>query len=163
VSTDKHQRFMAMPIRHPDDVPAATPLTWQAEKLGDVSERLFRNLLPADFPHPVQRGTADDALTQLAMGEAIRRTIGHHRPSDIHQALTLGATWNQVATALDTTPEQARAELHRWAHQQRDLYRKLEAEGSTPVGFTADKAAAVLALCELDDDASAVPAGSAAS
>lgn len=151
--SDKHQRFMAMPIRHPDDVPAATPLSWQADKLGDVGERLFRNLLPADFPHQVERGTADDALTQLAVSESIRRTIASHRPGDIRQALILGATWNQVAAALDITPHQARAELSEWAEGQHALYRKDEAEQRRqPLGLSTEQHAAVLALCDLDDD-----------
>ncbi|MGW2181298.1 hypothetical protein ACWCXX_25000 [Streptomyces sp. NPDC001732] len=153
MTTDKHQRFMAMPIQQPDDVPTLTPLSWQAERLANAGERLFANLLPANHPHPVERGTADDALAQLALGEAIRRTIENHRPGDIHQALTLGATWSEVATALDISPDEARDLLRDWSDGQHHLYAGDQERGEErPLGFSPARHAEVTALCERGDN-----------
>ncbi|MEK8175017.1 hypothetical protein NKH77_55940 [Streptomyces sp. M19] len=91
------------------------------------------------------RGTAADALSVLAAGESIRREILGGRPRHIHQALTLGTTWTEVAEALGRTMDQVRAELRHWADENPDLY------------YGADQRVPVAALLELGDD-EAVPA-----
>lgn len=125
---DPDAAFMAAEIHRPDDVPAGTALTSLAEKRTAAGLRLLNNGLPDDFPHQVDRGDAGDALTQLALGEAIRRTVGNQRGSTIREALLLGADWDQVAAALDTTVPAAADELRLWAEGQHTLYHQLLAE-----------------------------------
>ncbi|MFI2207665.1 hypothetical protein ACH47Z_44890 [Streptomyces sp. NPDC020192] len=153
--TEQHDRWETLEIRRPDDVPSATPLSWLAAKESDHAQRLFRNLLPADFPHEVERGTADDALAVLALRESIRRDVEHGTGNRVHEALTLGATWTQVAAALDIDPGRARELLRAYADGQRRLWVGYEEEGIKPFGFSADQHTAALALCELGDDESA--------
>ena len=149
----EYEQWQARTVRHPDNVPARTPLSWQVEKQQAAAERLSNLLLPQDFPHPVERGTADDALTQLALGESIRRTAERFRALDVRQALDLGATWAQIATALATTPDAARQLLRAWAKGQRRLYERSQAEKhQRPIGLDTEQYTAVLALCELPDD-----------
>ncbi|MEU1826638.1 hypothetical protein ABZ502_29935 [Streptomyces abikoensis] len=160
MSTDHYKEWQQLDVRQPGDVPTATPLLWQAERFSEAGMRLSSLRLPVDFPYEAERGTTGDALTQLALGESIRREVGHHRPGDIHQALQLGATWNQVAAALDITADAARAELRAHADGQRHLYTTFEERGEKPFGFTAEQHAAALALTELgDDEPAAGPAG----
>ena len=149
----EYEQWQQRTVHRPDDVPARTPLSWQVEKIDTAAERLSNLLLPADFPHDVDRGTVDDALTQLALGESIRRSVARFRAGDVHQALTLGATWAQIGAALDTTPDDARALLRTWADGQRRLYQSDVAEGrKRPIGLDAQAYAAVLALLALADD-----------
>jgi len=155
VSTDAYKDFQALQVRRPDDLPPAVPLTWQVEKHSQHEERLSNRRLPADFPHEVERGTAADALAALALGEAIRRTALHFRPSTVHEALQLGATWNEVAAALDCTPDEARDVLRAYADGQRRLYEGDERGGRRPLGFTAEQHQEAHALTELGDDESA--------
>jgi hypothetical protein len=125
---DPDAAFMAAEIHRPDAVPAGTPLTSLAQKRTEAGLRLFNNRLPDDFPHRVDRGDVGDALTQLALGEAIRRTVSNQRGSAIREALLLGADWGQVAAALDTTVLAAADELRAWAEGQRHLYHRFLAE-----------------------------------
>lgn len=150
--TEQRDQWDALEIRRPDDVPVPTPLTWQVEKHTVHADRLMNNMLPADFPYEVERGTADDALAVLALRESIRRDIEHGTGCRVHEALTLGATWSQVAAALGVEAGQAREVLRAYADGQRNMWRRNEEEGRTPFGFSADQYAAVLALCELGDD-----------
>lgn len=150
--TDQHEQWKTLEIRQPDQVPSATPLSWLAEKESEHSQRLFRNLLPVDRFPDVERGTADDALAVLALRESIRRDIEHENGNRVHEALTLGATWRQVAAALDIDPGQARELLRAYANGQRRLWLGYEEEGIKPFGFSADQHTAALALCELADD-----------
>lgn len=150
--TTEYEQWQARTVRRPDDVPANVPLPWQVEKAQEAADRLGNLLLPADFPH-VERGTAADALSQLALGESIRRTVARFRALDVRQALTLGATWAQVAAALDTAPDDARALLRTWADGQRQHYEQDQAEGcDRQIGLDADQYAAVLVLVGLADD-----------
>jgi hypothetical protein len=154
--TAEHDAWTALDVRRPGDVPAFTPLTWLVEKETEHSHRLGNNVLPADFPHPVERGTADDALAGLALREAIRRRVDNERAVRVREALTLGATWAQVAAALDVTPNDARELLRAWAEGQHRLYRGDVADGRPrPFGLDDEAHAAVLALCELGDDETA--------
>lgn len=120
--------FTAAPTHRPDDVPADTTLSALAAKHSEAGQRLLTSQFPKDFPHQVDRGTADDALTQLALGEAIRRTVRNERCSTVWEALRLGATWEQVAAALDTTEFAAADDLRVWAEGQCALYYQLLAE-----------------------------------
>ncbi|MFI0901767.1 hypothetical protein [Streptomyces sp. NPDC020983] len=126
--TDPDAAFTAAQIHRPDDVPAATTLSALVAKRSEAGQRLLNNRLPADFPHQVDRGTADDALTQLALGEAIRRTVRNERCSIVWEALQLGAKWDQVAAALDTTELAAADDLRVWAEGQCTLYYQLLAQ-----------------------------------
>ena len=126
--TDPDAAFRAAEIRRPDDVPAGTPLTSLVEKRADAGLRLLNTNLPEDFPHPVERGDAGDALTQLALGEAIRRDVRSARCSTVWEALRLGATWDQLAAALDTTELAVADDLRVWAEGQCTLYYQLLAE-----------------------------------
>lgn len=151
--SDQHEAWRALQVLRPDDVPAATPLVWQAQKRSEAGERLMNLLLPADFPYDVQRGTSDDALTQLALGESMRRDIGRRRGNTIHQALVLGATWAEVSDALGITTPEARDMLRSYADGQRRLQDYYAARGDgVQLGFTADRHAEVLALTELADN-----------
>ncbi|NEB60342.1 hypothetical protein G3I61_11470 [Streptomyces diastaticus] len=159
MSTDAYKDWQALQVRRPDDLPPAVPLAWQVEKHSEHGQRLSNRRLPADFPHEVERGTAADALASLALGEAIRRTALHYRPSTVHEALELGATWNEVAAALDCTPDEARDVLRAYADGQRHLYEGYESEGRRPIGFTAEQHREACALTELADDEPAAAEG----
>ncbi|MFE0453116.1 hypothetical protein ACFW2D_17885 [Streptomyces sp. NPDC058914] len=65
MTTDNYARWKALQIRRPDDIPPATPFMWHAEKFTEHNDRLTNNRLPADFPHEVERGDADDALAAI--------------------------------------------------------------------------------------------------
>ena len=154
--TEQYDRWQALTVRRPDDVPSATPLSWLVEKESEHAQLLFNNVLPLDrFPN-TERGDAGDVLAVLALGEAIRRDVAYGRGSRVHEALRLGATWSQVAAALDITPDEARTVLQTYADGQRNLWLGYEAERIKPFGFDADTYEAALALVELGDDESAV-------
>ncbi|MGW3910525.1 hypothetical protein ACWEBX_03220 [Streptomyces sp. NPDC005070] len=161
MSTDEYARWKSLKIRRPDDVRTSpggpVPIGWQAEKRHEHADRLGNNLLPADFPYDVERGDAGDALAVLTLGESMRRDLGYERSGRMHTALTLGATWQQVAEALDLTPDEARAVLREYADTQRRSWLQYEAEGTKPFGFSAEQHADVLALCALGDNGE--PAG----
>ncbi|MEV6679446.1 hypothetical protein AB0N09_21715 [Streptomyces erythrochromogenes] len=152
MTTEERARWNAQEVREPGQVPTATPLAWQVAKLTDHADRLMNNLLPADFPHDVEHGTADDALAVLALRESIRRDVEHGRGTRIHEALLLGASWPDVARALDIEPDEARELLRAWAQGQRNLWQRHQEEGRWPLGLDADAYAAVLAVAERDDD-----------
>jgi hypothetical protein len=162
MSTDEYERWKALEVRRPDDIRTSpggpVPLRWQAERHGAHTDRLMNADLPADFPYAVERGDAGDALACLALGESMRRDLKAQRSSQIRKALAMGATWSQVAAALDVTPDEARALLQSWADGQRNLWLGYEAEGVEPLGLDADDYAAVAALCNLADDQAATAA-----
>ncbi|MGW4817219.1 hypothetical protein ACWEPB_37015 [Kitasatospora cineracea] len=144
---DKYEAFQALTVLSPDDVPTPTPVLWQAERYSDAGQRLLNLHLPADWPYPVERGTADDTLTQLALGTAMRRQLLSAQGSTIHQALRLGATWTQVAAALDVDTAQARQLLRQYIDGQLSLFQHDGRFGMSPAGH-----AEAAALTELDDD-----------
>ncbi|MGW0612040.1 hypothetical protein [Streptomyces sp. NPDC002788] len=152
MTTDEHTRWNALEVREPDQVPAATPLAWQVEKHAVHADRLMNNALPDTFPYEVERGTADDALAVLALRESIRRDVEQGRGTRVHEALLLGASWDEVARALDIEPDEARGLLRAWAQGQRNLWLRNAADSIRPLGLDADAHAAVLALCERGDD-----------
>ncbi|MFJ9101162.1 hypothetical protein ACIRJM_22155 [Streptomyces sp. NPDC102405] len=158
MTTDARANWNALEVREPDQVPATTPLEWQVAKHTAHADRLMNNLLPADFPHEVVRGTAGDALAVLALRESVRRDVEHGRGTRIHEALQLGASWGEVARALDVEPDEARELLRTWAQGQRNLWQANEEESRRPFGLDAAAHAAVLALCERSDDEAPAPA-----
>ncbi|PZT74507.1 MULTISPECIES: hypothetical protein [unclassified Streptomyces] len=152
MTTEERARWNALEVREPGQVPAVTPLAWQVAKHTVHADRLMNNLLPADFPHEVERGTAGDALAVLALRESIRRDVEHGRGTRVHEALLLGASWSEVARALDVEPDEARELLRTWAQRQRNMWLRNEAEGIRPFGLDTAAHEVVLALCERSDD-----------
>ncbi len=68
--------------------------------------------------------TADEHLELLAIGEYLARS---YRPTyEVHHALRAGATWRQVAEALDTGEAMARVAYRAWADGQHDMLRWTE-------------------------------------
>ncbi|MER5259816.1 hypothetical protein [Streptomyces sp. NPDC002855] len=89
----------------------------------------------------------------LALSESIRRDLTDRRAGDIREAILLGATWSEVAAAIDTTPNEARAILRDWTERQHGLSQIDAAPGETQrLVVEEDRHAAVLALIELADD-----------
>ncbi|MFH8410425.1 hypothetical protein ACH4FX_37465 [Streptomyces sp. NPDC018019] len=133
------QHTTADTVRRPGDVPAGTPLTSLARQRAEAGARLHTE-------HDRDQGAAvSAALTQLAVGEAIRRTVRSERGSLVAQALRLGATWDQVAAALDTTELAAADDLRVWAEGQRTLYHQHLAQGADVlVGLDEDAYAEVM-------------------
>lgn len=130
--TDAYDHFQTIEIRTPDDVPPATPLVWQIERI-DVHEQ--RGL----------RGTAEDAVTVLALRENVRREL-QRTGLYISDARRMGATWEQIAAALDIGADDARERLRTWADGQDRLYRRDVADGrQQPIGIDAEQYAATLA------------------
>ncbi|MGA5606172.1 hypothetical protein ACPCUF_35040 [Streptomyces griseoincarnatus] len=160
--TTDQARGERLEIRRPGDVPPFTALSRLVEQRTEHDDRLMNNRLPVDHPHPLERGTAADALAGLALGEAVRRRIADEHGSRVREALELGATWSEVAAALDVSPDDARELLRAWAEGQHRLHRGDLAEGRPrPLGLDDAAHAAVLALCALDDDeTTAAPTGS---
>ncbi|WP_406380772.1 hypothetical protein [Streptomyces sp. NBC_01618] len=158
MTADEYARWTwtALDVRRPGDIPGATPLPRLIEKHTEHADRLINNNLLADYPHPVERGSAGDALAVLALRERIRRDIEHGRGYEIRQALLLGATWSQVSAALDVPVDEARALLRAYADGQHNLYRgDVDSGRARPLGFSPEQHAAVLALVELGDDEAA--------
>jgi hypothetical protein len=140
------EEFLRGAIRCPEEADAA-PLAWRAEKVAVYASVLANN----DLPHTghysqIWRGTDADARSVLATGESIRREILAGRGRHIHEALTLGSTWAEVAEALGRTPDEVRAELRYYADEHPDLY------------HGADVRVPVTALIELGDH-QPLPAG----
>jgi len=149
----EHDRWQALEVRRPEDVRTSTggpvPLGWQAEKYRQHAERLSNRDLPADFPYEVERGTVDDVLAVLALREAMRRDIESGRGSRVHDAALMGATWTQIADALELSPDEARTVLREYADGQHRLWNSYKRK---PFGMDYEEYAAAVALCELGDD-----------
>jgi hypothetical protein len=76
---------------------------------------------------PARHGTeeyeplnVDEHLEVLATGELVARTYWH--PANVDRALKAGATWEQVAAALDCDEAQARQAYRKWAEGQHGLW-----------------------------------------
>ncbi|WP_435972342.1 hypothetical protein [Streptomyces sp. Qhu_M48] len=144
-------------IRRPDDVGYGILLPWRAEKYFEHHHRLMDWHVPAGC-HVGEAATAGDALAVLALGETIHRTVLSDRPWSLHDALKLGATWNEVAAALDGTTGEARAVLRTYAEVQRQQYEETGMTGYRPSGYSAEEYRSVLALIRLADDDRSAPA-----
>ncbi|WP_327731350.1 hypothetical protein OG250_42605 [Streptomyces sp. NBC_00487] len=138
MSTPEHERWTALTVRRPDDVRTeaggAVPLPWQMEKLTEYNDRLSNRRLPADFPYDIERGDADDSLAALALGTSIRRDIEREHASLVCEAIELGATWDQVAAALDISADEARYLLREWADGQRRMRLRCAFMAAVPAG-----------------------------
>ncbi|MCX4482388.1 hypothetical protein OG890_00255 [Streptomyces anulatus] len=157
MSTPEYEFWNDLAVRRPDDVRMISgrrvPLSWQMEKRVGHVDRLMNRTLPADFPDPVERGGTDDVLAVLALSESIRRDLIARRAGDIREAILLGATWSEVAAAIDTTPDEARAILHDWTERQHGLHQSAAGPDDHPrLGDEENRHAAVLALIQLADD-----------
>lgn len=159
MSTPEHEHWQQLTVRRPEDVRTQpggpVPLPWQMEKLTEHNDRLSKRRLPADFPYDIERGDVGDSLAALALGTSIRRDIAREHAIRVREAIELGATWEQVAAALDISADEARSLLREWADNQRRLWLRYEADGTKPFGLDADEHAAVLALCEHGDNETA--------
>lgn len=65
--------------------------------------------------------SVDEHLAVMAYGTVIARHVLH--PVDVDRAVRAGATWDQVAEALDRPQDQVRRDYVKWADGQRDLSR----------------------------------------
>ncbi|MFF2137042.1 hypothetical protein [Streptomyces sp. NPDC058193] len=150
MSTSLYERWKSLAVRRPDDVPVTTPLAWHIEKLDEHDHRLTCAEQPVGSPYEAGRG---DALAAIALRESVRRHVERERGGRIREAIELGATWNEVATALGVTSGAARSALHTWADAQRRLSRRdIEHALGHCQGLDPDQYAAVLALGQLGDD-----------
>lgn len=150
-SPRSHEEWRARAIRRPDDVGYGVLLPWLAEKYFAHYHRLVDRHLPSGC-HPGESATADDALAVLALGESIHRMLFRDRSWFVHDAMRWGATWNEVAAALDVTTGRARSVLRSYAETQRRLYEETEGTGDRPLGYSAEKYRSALALIRLADD-----------
>lgn len=64
---------------------------------------------------------AADHLELLALGERLAR---YRHPVLVHHAVVAGATWQQIAAATGTSPDEARQAYREWAEGQRQLRRQ---------------------------------------
>jgi hypothetical protein len=64
--------------------------------------------------------SVDEHLEVLATGEVVARMYRH--PATVARALEAGATWEQVAAALDCDEAQARQDYRNWAEGQHRLW-----------------------------------------
>lgn len=153
MTTDEHARWKGLQVRRPGDVPAATPLSWQVEKHTEHTDALFNRQMPDDWSPWSRRGDVGDALAVIALRESIRRDIETGRGVRVRDAMELGATWAEVAAALDVGPEEARALLRTWVDGQHQLYLSDVARGyERPLGVDEARAVETLLLCQLGDD-----------
>ncbi|MFJ6661183.1 hypothetical protein ACIQNG_33285 [Streptomyces sp. NPDC091377] len=151
-SPRSQEEWRAQVIRRPDDVGYGVLLPWLAEKYFAHHHRLMDRHLPSGC-HPGETATADDALAVLALGESMHRTLFSDRSWSVHDAMRWGATWNEVAGALDVTTGRARSVLRSYAEAQRELYEETVGTGDRPLGYSAEEYRSALALIRLADDA----------
>jgi hypothetical protein len=119
------------------------------EELTDraVMVRAFATLKARGEYDPARHGdageyeplTTDERLEILAAGEVLARYYRH--PSFVDEALSGGATWEQVADASGTSPELARQDYRSWAAGQHHLWTRYEGKfgmttPSTPPRWT---------------------------
>ncbi|MEU1282353.1 hypothetical protein [Streptomyces sp. NPDC005805] len=157
IGMDAYAHWRAKSVRRPGEVTVTTPLLWQAEKHAEAERRLAARLLPTGADRAGPAGP-DDALAKLALGEAMRRAVLRYRPGAVYEALELGATWHEVAAALDSTTEEARAHLRAYAEEQHRRYEEDLMTGRNPFGLSPDRYRAALRLLELADDERPEPA-----
>ncbi|MFD4318930.1 hypothetical protein [Streptomyces sp. NPDC058548] len=151
-SPGSHEEWQARVIRRPDDVGYGILLQQKAEKYFEHHHRLMDWHVPSGCHTGEEAATAGDALAVLALGETISRTVLSDRPWSVHDALKLGATWNQVAAALDGTADEARAILRTYAEVQRQQYEETAMTGYRPSGYSPEEHRSALALIRLADD-----------
>ncbi|MFC9342502.1 hypothetical protein ACFT0G_15915 [Streptomyces sp. NPDC057020] len=150
-SPGSHEDWQTRVIRRPGDVGYGILLHRKAEKYFEHHHRLMDRHVPSGC-HPGETATAGDALAVLALGEAIHRSVLSDRPWTVRDALQLGATWSEVAAALDGTTDEARSILRTYAEVQRQQYAETEMTGQRPSGYSPEEYRSVLALLSLADD-----------
>ncbi|QDO42896.1 hypothetical protein FNV62_36420 [Streptomyces sp. RLB3-17] len=133
-------KSLQQPITRPGDVPFATPIAWMENRRGDHSLALLLSRSAPDRHGPT------DALSCLALGEAIRTELGHHRGSLVHDARRLGADWQQIADALDTGIPAVQQLLRDWADGQRRLHQSYASADGCRIALTAAEHQAALDL-----------------
>ncbi|GAB7035662.1 hypothetical protein AB0G35_15875 [Streptomyces sp. NPDC021749] len=148
----EYEQWRTRTVRCPGDVPVTTPLSWMAEKHFAHGERLADRRLPAAYRGPEERGDAGDALAQLALGVRIARAVEQYRAETLHEALQLGATWSQIAAALDVGTDEARGILRSHANGQLRLYESEHSGGAGLLGMNPEQHRAAMALTDLGDD-----------
>jgi hypothetical protein len=103
--------------------------------------RAYAKLRAAGEYDPAKHGagdseplTADEHLELLAIGEYLARS---YKPvSEVDRALRAGATWDQIAEALDTDEAMARVAYRAWADGQHHLFRWAEGRlGMSDAGY----------------------------
>ncbi|MDP9843402.1 hypothetical protein [Streptosporangium lutulentum] len=126
------------------------PVSRQLERYNELaaqnaSARARVELVARGAYDPARHGTGDrPALTVaehielLALAECIARTVRH--PANIHHALLAGATWADIALAVDSDESAVRRDYRQWADDQYDLHRHYP-----NLGMTADEHAAATA------------------
>ena len=87
----------------------ATTLNTVAERDDDDWSSLLEDSTSLDVP---------EALELLALGEVIARKAHDSQLVGFRAALRGGASWEQIAAALDVTPEEAWASFHRAIERQ---------------------------------------------
>jgi hypothetical protein len=87
--------------------------------------------------------TAEEHLEILAGGEMLARYYRH--PALVHQAVTAGASWSQIAAATGSDEAQVRQAYREWADGQHRLYTDYEGKFGMD---DADHAAAISRACE---------------
>lgn len=108
--------------------------------------RAYAKLKASGQYDPAKHGTGDtepltaaEHLELLATAEYLARAYKPH--GEVDHALRAGATWRQVADALDTDEAMARVEYRAWADGQHDMLRWTEGR----LGMSDTDYAAVLA------------------
>ena len=87
--------------------------------------------------------TAEEHLEILAAGEMLARYYRH--PALVHQAVTAGASWPQIAAATGSDEATARQAYREWADGQHRLYAGYEGKFGMD---DAEHAAAISRACE---------------
>jgi hypothetical protein len=90
--------------------------------------------------------SVDEHLEVLATGEVVARTYRH--PANVDRALEAGATWEQVAAALDRDEIQARQDYRKWAEGQHRLWAG-ECGGGGKLGMNDAEYAKALARADM--------------
>ncbi|MER7126710.1 hypothetical protein [Micrococcus luteus] len=102
-------------ITSPRDIPPTMSVSGMFERYTELSTRSY--VARTEDSAPL---TVAEHLELLTLGESIARILRH--PADVHHALQAGATWRQIADALDVTEQDARLAYRRWADGQRALH-----------------------------------------
>jgi hypothetical protein len=82
--------------------------------------------------------TTAEHLEVLTLGATLAAYYRH--PADLHHAVQAGATWQQIADATRTTPDQARQHYRQWADGQH----RLRTEHDGTLGLTGTEHATAL-------------------
>src|SRR6266487_3351492 len=94
--------------------------------------------------------TTEEHLEILAAGEMLARYYRH--PALIHQAVTAGASWSQVAAATGSDEATVRQAYREWADGQHRLYTGYQGQSGMD---DAEHAAAISRACEPQAEAGA--------